>query len=1027
MISFRGFSGQLFSLVWGLIVFFVLGLSTVLAAPVISRLTFNNATHTLSVEGSAKAGLVSLYDAVADQQLSVQAIKNGKFAFNIKNLPTVPCSVRVMAGNEMVVKKLSQSSQCNSADMPPTCKITHPAGNQYIKFGQSLRFAGQSVDPEHTRLHYEWDFGGGAAVRPETANASNVKFDLGNNATYNVHFIATDLKGRRCADHIQVTVGNPPNTPAKVAEQKISNDGKHVVLPFTPMGMEYHDQSYKYVSQNYPINWIDALVIKKGGVGLNRPQVLTNKSNVKLEFSAASNPYDPVGSGSINSTSQNYPKGARFESALVKKTDYYDPCVYTGKNDDYGKPTKKDQVVKLAGTNHSPTKGACVFGSFPQYHGKKPHTWGTNDILPDEGQKAYDASLWTDEADPKWTKGKHYVKPTGVDMPGINAPYKANDPQPFNGFDTTKKLFKADGLALFPTDDKGRHNAYPLMRVQAKANGKVLATSDAVTAVSTEFHCAECHTYGKIGADQAVYNQIKKDIQNSLAGSAKAKYKQHLYQIPEFVKPKSSSRTDIEQASLINILELHDFTYGLAKINRTPNKPWPGDHTKLLDSAMGLTQNCGSWCHRSQPKVDKTWGPMTPEQVTGGSCPELANALHNTHGRMLGKMRPDYTGTIERDAVTGGFKLVDLSKKPDSLHPVLLKTVDGGKPDGSCFFCHQGKQDKYQRDVMSTAGVNCIDCHGDTPVLAGASAMASRGTGNNPPDANSGKEIKSFPVHPYLDGLPSCGSCHTGHGDEPVLRRAYDMTTEKFVKLPAKRERFAENFAPRVEEVSISGNSVYQPIKTASGKGKSCPPGTFKEDLKVGVNVCERGLFKESLDKHASIPCASCHGSAHSIWPNANPYANDNVTATQIQGHPGTIVECKACHTTDAFKDGKVNSVSGLSFPKNMLAGPHNMHPVNDPYWWKSSDGKSADYGAHAVWAKKLGVAGEPDQCSSCHGKDHKGTRLSKTPVDRTFVNHFNTQGRDITSTVSIKAGTPVSCGACHSVELSFKKTPMIQ
>jgi hypothetical protein len=523
MISFRGSPGQLFGLVWGLILFFVLGLSTVLAAPAISRLVFNSATHTLLVEGSAKAGPVSLYDAVADQQLATQVLSKGKFAFNVKNLPAVPCRIRVMAGNETVVKTLSQEPLCKTGDLPPVCNIVAPAGNQHIKFGQSLHFAGKAGDPDRTPVHYEWDFGGGAAVRPESANAGNVKFDLGNNTTYNVHFIATDLKGRRCADHIQVTVGNPPSTPAKVAEAKIANDGKHVVIPFTPMGMEFHDQTYKTVSQQYPINSINALVIKKGGVGLNRPQVLTNKDKIQLQYSASSNPFDPVGAGSINSTSQNYPKGARFESAMVKKTDYYDPCVYTGKNDINGKPTKKGQVVKITGAKHTPTKASCIFGAFWDYDAKKKNSWGTVDILPDEGQKAYNAKIWSE--DPKNPGIKGYAKPTGVAMPGINNPYKSNDPQAFNGFDATKKLFKANGLTQFPTDDKGRHNAYPLMRVQAKAGGKVLATSDAVTAVSTEFHCAERHTYGKIGADQSVYDQLKKEIEKSPAGSAWANYK----------------------------------------------------------------------------------------------------------------------------------------------------------------------------------------------------------------------------------------------------------------------------------------------------------------------------------------------------------------------------------------------------------------------------------------------------------------------------------------------------------------------
>ena len=43
--------------------------------------------------------------------------------------------------------------------------------------------------------------------------------------------------------------------------------------------------------------------------------------------------------------------------------------------------------------------------------------------------------------------------------------------------------------------------------------------------------------------------------------------------------------------------------------------------------------------------------------------------------------------------------------------------------------------------------------------------------------------------------------------------------------------------------------------------------------------------------------------------------ANDNVAATQLQGHAGKIVECSVCHTGPL----------GV-----MLAGPHGMHPVGN-------------------------------------------------------------------------------------------------
>ena len=74
---------------------------------------------------------------------------------------------------------------------------------------------------------------------------------------------------------------------------------------------------------------------------------------------------------------------------------------------------------------------------------------------------------------------------------------------------------------------------------------------------------------------------------------------------------------------------------------------------------------------------------------------------------------------------------------------------------------------------------------------------------------------------------------------------------------------------------------------------------------------------------HGGVMCEGCHGSTHAIWPNANPWANDNVTATQIQGHSGTITECTVCHEDSL----------GLT-----LDGPHGMHPVADRHWNKDHE-----------------------------------------------------------------------------------------
>ena len=59
--------------------------------------------------------------------------------------------------------------------------------------------------------------------------------------------------------------------------------------------------------------------------------------------------------------------------------------------------------------------------------------------------------------------------------------------------------------------------------------------------------------------------------------------------------------------------------------------------------------------------------------------------------------------------------------------------------------------------------------------------------------------------------------------------------------------------------------------------------------------------------------CAACHGSPHAILPTNQ--ANDNQQNIALQGHAGTLNDCKVCHT---------------QIPEG--AGPHGL-----TYWdvWK--------------------------------------------------------------------------------------------
>ena len=138
-------------------------------------------------------------------------------------------------------------------------------------------------------------------------------------------------------------------------------------------------------------------------------------------------------------------------------------------------------------------------------------------------------------------------------------------------------------------------------------------------------------------------------------------------------------------------------------------------------------------------------------------------------------------------------------------------------------------------------------------------------------------------------------------------------------------------------------------------------------------------LFRVSTG-HGGLSCQACHGATHAEWSTSpiNPNANDNLTATQLQGHPGTIMECSTCHSGSTG---------------NNLNGPHGMHPVANSSW--------IDH--HHEVAE---TTAEKNVCRACHGMTGQGTPLSRTPVARTM------DGR------SFAKGEAVTCTKCHSNKL---------
>ncbi|MDD2863269.1 MAG: putative Ig domain-containing protein [Methylococcales bacterium] len=901
----------------------------------------------------------------------------------------------------------------------PSCKILSPKTGIVLSANQNVSFTAQATlkDKTASPLTYEWDFSGGvfgelipnsnppAYKRPEGLK-TNVQF-IRDNARYTVHFSAMDAQNRRCESTIEVVIGTPPTglpnvsalvnesqkTTPKVGKSLNGKEGDVVVLPYPEMGMQAqtdarYQQSLYNAATSGSYNTLNAQVYSKG----RQPQVLT-KDDVTLRYAAASNKNDPVGKSSINSTSQNYPLGkvgeaAPFENALIQKTDMW------------------ELPVRPASDVLSKDYNAMNWVS--------SLTWG--DVkTPDKGMK-------TDVQ--------------GV-MPGIENPFVSNAFQDFAIYNEAKHAFTAKNIPITDIDDTGRVNPYPLMRVQAIDNKTqkpiANATVDAVVSAAKDFHCSECHEKGKIAANPEVdFSQFKEafhsspEYNNGYHCKLPACDKTNAFAVPKFYdavdkngKP-STALADREYAAVRNAGALHDFydNFGINYFIENGGKDEAtGEHN--LDMVNACTG-----CHATMTNLEKGWAFNTNNGKKSGDMmyyPSFSEALHKYHGRL--QLDPKDKTKILRQT-TGRPLQWDDSKgaNPNTLFPTVDAKGKSLPMEQSCLRCHSGHREQLYRDRMLTAGTTCSDCHGN---------MAAVGKAHDKPKA--GQEGDSKRVE-WLEE-PNCGSCHMGDGNlgktgtgkggtsdafsAGVMRRAFDSKDPSATPRKPLLDRFAVQPS---EPVDIPRDDWVDP----------------QYSTRHSVMTISEPLYRTSKDVHGDVACAACHGGSHEIWANRNPNANDNLTAIELQGHAGTISECSVCHTADAFKNGQ--DLDAGRFQKDLkpdsgvLGGPHNMHPVNDPDWWKSAKNtrKSNDHseytGWHDIYATTPGKDGE-NQCAACHGNDLKGTRLSKTPVARTFdfsyldAEKLKTIGFK-SSVIKVAANTQIGCDTCHTIEIACKNSP---
>lgn len=550
-------------------------------------------------------------------------------------------------------------------------------------------------------------------------------------------------------------------------------------------------------------------------------------------------------------------------------------------------------------------------------------------------------------------------------MPGLGSSY-TNQPQafqehisdlpfftgfPFGYVADGVNWFEAAGVPVAAFDDFGRENPYPLVRVEARVGSTAVASLDTVTPISGEANCQGCHAAEVDGGNGTAIADLT-TVVTSLDDPAHGN-------VPQAVS--------VEWASDLNILQLHDQKHGTnLNVGYDPNTGRANNpvvcqvchYTPALDLAQVGPRG---------PENDSPVGSGNPsngrDQVKQKS---MSNVMHSHHAAT--GLFPDMPPAIDAQGNR---------RDPATTRTVLEQT---------CYTCHPGKRTQCMRGAMAKGGLVCQDCHGQ---MAQVGDDFSRDVSpTNPGAFHLAADYYTNAQTPRVPWAnePSCGSCHTGNatdnlaGGQNVLVNRNDLLGNS------------------------DGIRLLAAYRTDDAKATPIVPVNkqFAEDVVVEGGAADGNpkLYRVSTG-HGGLFCQACHGSTHAEWPSANPAANDNIPATQLQGHSGYVAECQVCHEpTD----------SSLPLGNN---GPHGMHAISDLEF------SSPDFQPDDRWnLRHKSYRNTGPGCESCHGSDLKGTVLSRTAEDRTV--HCKDNKGSLPGcaagqpTAVIPKGTPVGCGLCH-------------
>ncbi len=316
-----------------------------------------------------------------------------------------------------------------------------------------------------------------------------------------------------------------------------------------------------------------------------------------------------------------------------------------------------------------------------------------------------------------------------------NYPVQSGTPAQMT-YDSTKGLWKAEGIPTAPYDDSGASKPYPMAQIVAKdSSGQTVATATVVLAVSDEMTCSTCHAPNT--------NSAAMPNGGWITSGATAAQNVKLNILKKHDDRWQSSTT----STMLSALQARGYTYQASLYNT---------------STSGTPVLCAT-CHSSNA--------LNAAGLTTGvsGVNPLTQDMHTLHSQVT---LPNSTAKLD----------------------------NATDPTGSCYQCHPGINTKCQRGTMSTVACfnchgnlsrvgmasragwldepNCQMCHQNSTTYTTAFTSTNLGpTGTQRTSTDTTFATNpNVPTSPYSlyrfsqgHGSTECSACHgSQHAEYPT-------------------------------------------------------------------------------------------------------------------------------------------------------------------------------------------------------------------------------------------------------------------